>query len=43
MKNKLIENIIENKPYYEEDAEYIKSINLGIPIHIIDMNILKKD
>ena len=24
MKNKLIENIIENKPYYEEDAEYIK-------------------
>ena len=43
MKNKLIENIIENKPYYEEDAEYIKSINLGIPIHIIDMNILKKE
>lgn len=43
MKNKLIENIIENKPYYEEDAEYIKSINLGIPIHIIDMSILKKE
>lgn len=43
MKNKLIENIIENKPYYEEDAEYIKSINLGIPIHIIDISILKKE
>ena len=43
MKNKLIENIIENKPYYEEDAEYIKSINLGIPIHIIYMSILKKE
>ncbi len=43
MKNKLIENIIENEPYNEGDAEYIKSINLGIPIHIVDISILKKE
>lgn len=43
MKNKLLENIIACKPYFEENSEYIKSINLGIPIHIIDIIILKKE